>query len=30
MMKFEDSLNLKMIPGDLELLKEIYDSLNKK
>jgi len=30
LMKFENSFNLKMIPGDVELLKEIYESLNKK
>jgi len=30
LMKFIDSFKLKMIPGDIELLKEIYESLNKK
>ena len=30
LMKFEDSSNLKMISGDVELLKEIYRYLNKK
>ena len=30
LMKFEDSFNLKMIPGDVELLREIHKFLNKK
>lgn len=29
LMKFEDSFDLKMIPGDVKLLKEIYKFLNK-
>lgn len=28
-MKFKDSFNLKMVPGDVDILKEIYKSLNK-
>lgn len=30
LMKFEESFNLKMVPGDVEILKEIYAILNKK
>jgi 8-oxo-dGTP pyrophosphatase MutT (NUDIX family) len=30
LMKFEDSFNLKMVPGDAEILKEAYAMLNKK
>ena len=29
-MKFKEGFNLKMAPGDNELLKEIYPYLNKK
>ncbi|MBU0466147.1 MAG: NUDIX domain-containing protein [Nanoarchaeota archaeon] len=29
LMKFEDSFSLKMFPGEVELLKEIYDSVRK-
>ena len=27
-MKFKDSFNLKLVPGDEQILKEIYESLN--
>ena len=30
LMKFTDSFKLKMIPGDVKLLKEIYESLKQK
>jgi len=30
LMKFENSFNLKMVLGDVEILKEIYSILNKK
>ncbi len=29
LMKFEDSFNLKMVPGDIEILREIYEFLRK-
>jgi len=28
--QFKKSFNLKMMPGDIDILKEIYQSLNKK
>jgi 8-oxo-dGTP diphosphatase len=30
LMKFEDSFNLKMVPGDVEILKEAYEYLKNK
>jgi 8-oxo-dGTP pyrophosphatase MutT (NUDIX family) len=29
-MKFKDSFKLKMVPGDVDILKEIYKELNRK